>query len=177
MTSITHLETPETHPPTSQRQRTAKLRKPTNDVESASAAANKQAHRQLFAQCIIRPTKMLLLSSVSFGLLLSTATAYGILCLLFTTIDVIFIKSYDFVSNVGLVYLPIGIGQIVGLLVFGAISDKILKRCACGGEMKLEYRLPPMLPGAAMLLARLLLYIDKWVKMAGLSQDERHICS
>ena len=101
---------------------------------------------------------MLFLSPIVFGLSLLTAVAYGILYLLFTTVNVVFTERYGFVTNVGLVYLGFGVGQFAGLFVFGMVSDAVLKRLTRDGVMKTEYRLPPMLPGAAMIPAGLLIY-------------------
>jgi MFS family permease len=117
---------------------------------------------QLFAASIIRPTKMLCLSPIILGLSLLTAVAYGTLYLLFTTVTDVFVTRYHVVTNVGLVYLGFGVGQFAGLFVFGAISDPWMRRLARrhhpSHEMKPEYRLPPMLPGAAMIPVGLLVY-------------------
>ena len=61
-------------------------------------------------------------------------------------------------SNIGLVYLGIGLGQFIGLILFGLYSDKLLKRLAKGGEMKPEYRLPLLWPGAIGVPLGLILY-------------------
>jgi len=77
------------------------------------------------------------------------AVAYGYLYLLFTTITEVFEGNYGFSQGtVGLTYLGIGIGLFIGLGVFGVASDLILKKKSAKGEMKPEYRLPPMIPGA-----------------------------
>lgn len=59
---------------------------------------------------------------------------------------------------VGLSYLGIGIGLLCGLAIFGGSSDFILKRQSAKGEMKPEYRLPPMIVGAWLLPIGLLWY-------------------
>jgi MFS family permease len=148
----------ETHKPTILRRRTERLRKATQNMSLKSALASDKKHREVFAQSIIRPTKMLCLSPIILGLSLLTAVAYGTLYLLFTTINEVFITRYGIVSNVGLVYLGFGVGQFAGLFVFGVVSDAMLKRLARGGETKPEYRLPPMLPGSAMIPIGLLIY-------------------
>jgi len=102
---------------------------------------------------------MLFRSPIVFGLSLYIAVGYGYLYLVFTTITYVFEDQYGVSSsNVGLVYLGIGIGQFFGLMLFGAVSDKLLKRMAKGGEMKPEYRLPLLWPGAILIPAGLLLY-------------------
>jgi MFS family permease len=101
---------------------------------------------------------MLFLSPIIFGLSLLTAVAYGILYLLFTTVTEVFRTRYGIVTHVGLIYLGFGCGQFAGLFLFGAVSDAIVKKMARGGQMKPEYRLPPMIPGGAMIPLGLLLY-------------------
>lgn len=103
---------------------------------------------------------MLCLSPIILGLSLLTAVAYGTLYLLFTTVTDVFVTRYGIVTNVGLVYLGFGVGQFAGLFVFGLVSDAMMRKLTTrnGGEMKPEYRLPPMLPGAAMIPVGLLIY-------------------
>ena len=82
------------------------------------------------------------------------AVVYGYLYLLFTTITEVFEVDYNFSSgSVGLTYLGIGIGCLFGVGIFGFASDKILKHMSAKGEMKPEYRLPPMIPGCVLSLS------------------------
>lgn len=87
------------------------------------------------------------------------AVVYGYLYLLFTTITEVFESIYRFSAGaVGLTYLGIGIGMLMGLFIFGAVSDRIVKNKSRNGEMKPEYRLPPMVPGAFIIPVGLFLY-------------------
>jgi MFS family permease len=63
-------------------------------------------------------------------------------------------------ANVGLVYLGCGAGQFVGIIVLGYISDRIVQRMAKhrNGEMKPEFRLPPLLPAVFFMPIGLLTY-------------------
>lgn len=102
---------------------------------------------------------MLFRSPIVFGLSLYIAVVYGYLYLLFTTMTFVFREQYGIsLSNVGLTFLGIGLGQFIGLIFFGAFSDRLLKRLAKGGEMKPEYRLPLLWPGAIMIPLALFLY-------------------
>ncbi|KAH8652916.1 major facilitator superfamily domain-containing protein [Ilyonectria robusta] len=148
----------ETHPPTLLKQKAKALRKSTGDASIRAASQATMSRGQLFSTSITRPIKMLFRSPVIFGLSLLTAVAYGTLYLLFTTVTEVFSTRYGIVTNVGLVYLGFGCGQFVGLFVLGLISDRIVKKAAKGGEMKPEYRLPPMIPGGAMIPIGLLIY-------------------
>lgn len=154
----------ETHPPTLLRKRALKAAQQGQDVEQSkpkrAATRDKANNTQLFITSIKRPLKMLFKSPIIFGLSLLTAVAYGTLYLLFTTVSEVFEARYGIVTNVGLVYLGFGAGQFAGLFIFGAASDAIVKKLSkkAGGRMKPEHRLPPMIPGGAMIPVGLLLY-------------------
>ena len=71
----------------------------------------------------------------------------------------VFELQYNFTAgNVGLTYLGIGIGALFGLLIFGSLSDRIVKRMSAKGEMKPEYRLPPLIPGSLVIPMGLFIY-------------------
>ena len=148
----------ETYPPIVLQRKVKRLRAATENPALRSALESDRSVRDHFILSIVRPTKMLCLSPIIFGLSLLTAVAYGTLYLLFTTISEVFESRYGIVRNVGLVYLGIGAGQFIGLFAFGAASDMIVKRMAKNGEMKPEYRLPPMVPGGLMIPIGLLIY-------------------
>ncbi|KLO81659.1 multidrug resistant protein [Fusarium fujikuroi] len=144
----------ETHRPTIQRKKLRTLRKERDTEESSPTTP----HRQLIKRSLARPLKMLFLSPIIFGLSFLTAIAYGTLYLLFTTVSETFKTKYGIVTNVGLIYLGFGCGQIVGLILFGMVSDPILRRMARDGELKPEYRLPLMIPCSAIIPVGLLVY-------------------
>jgi len=54
-----------------------------------------------------------------------------------------------FLSQVGLTFLGIGIGNFIGLAALGYSSDRVLKHLMArnGGQAKPEYRLPPLIYG------------------------------
>lgn len=92
---------------------------------------------------------MLIFSPIVLALSVDMAVVYGYLYLLFTTITEVFQDNYHFSQGtVGLTYLGIGIGSLVGVVAFGVASDRIMKKKSALGEMKPEYRLPPMIPGS-----------------------------
>ena len=149
----------ETYPPILLERKTKRLRKETGNDKLRSALRSSKTPRQLFFLSIVRPTKMLALSPIVFGLSLYMAVTYGYLYVLFATMTFVFQGQYGIsASNVGLVYLGIGLGQFLALLFFGVFSDKLLRKLAKGGEMKPEYRLPLLWPGAIVTPAGLLLY-------------------
>lgn len=125
-----------------------------------SALDTGRSPRDLFIFSIVRPTKMLFLSPIVFLLSLYVGVVYGYLYLLFTTISSVFEDQYGFSQgSVGLSYLGIGIGSIIGLMVLGATSDRLLKYLTTkNGISKPEYRLPPMIPGSFFVPASLFMY-------------------
>lgn len=125
-----------------------------------SALDTGRTPRDLFMFSIVRPTKMLFLSPIVFLLSLYVAVIYGYLYLLFTTISDVFENQYGFSQgSVGLSYLGIGIGSLIGLVTLGATSDRILKRLSeKNGVKKPEYRLPAMIPGSFFVPVALFIY-------------------
>lgn len=128
--------------------------------------------RELFLRAIVRPSKMLIMSPIVLMMSLYMAVAYGIMYLLFTTFTFVFTKNYGFSDrNVGLTYIGTGIGMLLALLVLGSTSDRLsmyLKK-KNGGEMKPEYRLPPLIIGGPFIPIGLFIYgwtADKHVQWA-----------
>ncbi|EFQ98310.1 polyamine transporter 1 [Nannizzia gypsea CBS 118893] len=141
----------ESYHPTILARKTKRLIKETGNTNLRSALDSGKQPKELFLQSIVRPTKMLFLSPIVFLLSLYAAVVYGYLYLLFTTISSVFIGKYHFSQGtVGLSFLGVGIGCLIGLGVLGATSDRLLKSLAArnGGVMKPEYRLPPLIPGS-----------------------------
>ncbi|KAH8703333.1 putative MFS multidrug transporter [Talaromyces proteolyticus] len=124
-----------------------RLRKETGNENLRSVLDTGRSPKDLFIFSIVRPTKMLFLSPIVFLLSLYVAIIYGYLYLLFTTMTDVFEGQYGFSQgSVGLAYLGIGCGSIIGLFVCGMVSDRLLQYLTKknGGVAKPEYRLPPM---------------------------------
>jgi multidrug resistance protein len=147
MSSITFMR--ETYEPVLLQKRVNKLKKETGNQQLRSKLDSGLTVREYFTRALIRPTKMLVFSPIVLSLSIYMAVVYGYLYLLFTTLTLVFERDYHFSSgNVGLVFLGIGVGSLLGLLIFGLASDRIVKRMSAKGEMKPEYRLPPLIPGS-----------------------------
>lgn len=115
--------------------------------------------RRLWEITLVRPIKMLIYSPIILLLSLFMAVVYGYLYLLFTTFPVVFGEYYHFsIGITGLVYLGLGVGNMVGLVIFGVFSDKVLLAKAASGELKPEYRLIPMVWTAVTLPIGLFVY-------------------
>lgn len=150
----------ESYAPTLLARKTKKLQKETGNPNLRSALDTGRTPKDLFMFSIVRPTKMLFLSPIVFLLSLYVGVIYGYLYLLFTTISQVFEGQYGFSQGaVGLSYLGIGIGSLIGLLVLGATSDKVLKYLSeKNGVKKPEYRLPAMIPGSFFVPLSLFMY-------------------
>lgn len=139
----------ESYPPTLLKRKTDRLRKETGDSRYISKFDTGLSPKALFKFSIVRPLKMLMFSPIVLALSVQMAVVYGYLYLLFTTLTEVFQDNYHFSQGtVGLTYLGIGIGSLVGVVTFGIVSDRIMKKKSAAGEMKPEYRLPPMIPGS-----------------------------
>jgi MFS family permease len=118
-----------------------------DDLRSCYVDANAppMTGTQILLNGLVRPMKMLFLSPLIFGVSLYIAFAYGVLYLLFNTIPMVFQDQYRWsLGTTGLVYLSIGIGYLIGMLLFTALSDKTVVRMtrANGGVFEPEMRLP-----------------------------------
>lgn len=137
---------PETYPPVLLAKKAQKLRNETGNMNLRVASNGpSRSPGQLILYNIVRPIKMLFLSPIVFALSLYIAVVYGYLYIMFSTMTTVFQSQYHISQgNVGLTFLGIGIGQFIGLILFGAVSDSLVKREAAknGGEMKPEFRLP-----------------------------------
>lgn len=128
-----------------------RLRKKTGNQQLKSVLDTGRTTKQLFMFSIFRPTKMLFLSPIVFLLSLYIALIYGYLYLLFTTMTDVFQNEYHFSQgSVGLAYVGIGIGSIVGMVVQTMASDPLFKyMCAKHANIsRPEYRLIPLFLGA-----------------------------
>ncbi|THZ04942.1 MFS general substrate transporter [Aureobasidium pullulans] len=138
----------ETYAPALLRSKTKRLQKETDNADLRSKLDDGLSDRERMSRALVRPFKMLCFSPIVFLTSFYVAVVYGILYLLFTTFTFVFEEHYHFSSsNVGLSYIASGIGMFVGLVLTGASSDRILKLLSArnNGEMKPEFRLPPLI--------------------------------
>ena len=139
----------------------ARLRKETGNMQLRSKLDNGLPRKEVFARAIARPMKMLFLSPIVFLMSLYISVCYGILYLFFTTMTFVFEGQYHFSSGaVGLAYLGMGVGMILGMGALGTLSDKNIKKHQAKGNAKPEHRLPMFLtiPGAVSLPLGIFLY-------------------
>lgn len=142
----------ESYPSVLLERKAKRLRKETGNENLRSKLASPLSPAALFKISIVRPMRLLLFSPIVLALSTYMAVVYGYLYLLFTTITEVYEGQYHFSQGtVGLTYLGIGVGSLFGVVIFGIASDKILKAKSKTGEMKAEYRLPPMIPGSFII--------------------------
>ena len=144
----------ETYGPVLLERKTQNLRKETGNNDLRSKLASPLSKKDYFIRAIVRPTKMLVLSPTVYIFAIYMAIVYGYLYLLFTTLSLVFESQYGFSQGtVGLTFLGIGVGSLFGLAIFGTLSDRLIQILAKknGGEMKPEYRLPPLIPGSMFI--------------------------
>lgn len=151
---VTIFALPESYANTILERKTKRLRKETGNPNLRSVLMAKGNPKDLFLFSILRPMKLMLFSPIVFLLSVYMAVLYGYLYLLFTTFPQVFKGQYGFdTGSIGLTYIGLGIGSVLGLLISGAVSDKLVValKVRYGGQSKPEYRLPPMAVGAFLV--------------------------
>lgn len=148
-----YISQEETYPPILLHRKLTALRRSTNNphLHTALSQNTTRTPRQIFARGIIRPLRMLALSPAVSSLSLYQGITYGYLYLLFTTFPTVFQSQYNFsTGKIGLIYLGIGVGSLLSLLVIGFTSDRLLRHLAAKNNTtyKPEYRLPPLIPSS-----------------------------
>ena len=139
----------ETYEPVLLQRRVNQLKKETGRLDLRSKLDPDIQARNFFIHAITRPSKMLTMSPIVLVSSVYVAVIFGYLYLLFTTLTIVFQDSYGFSQGtVGLTYLGIGIGSLIGLFLFATLSDWLTAKLSRGGEMKPEYRLFPLIPGS-----------------------------
>jgi MFS family permease len=86
--------------------------------------------------------KATLLSPINFLLSLAAAFMNGTVFILLTTLPMIFEQVYGFsATQSGLAFLSFGAGNIIGLFIFTATSDRFIRARTTQGKHQPEYRL------------------------------------
>ena len=139
----------ETHPNTLLERKATYLRNTTGNPHLRSKLDRGLKKQQIIFAALIRPAKLLLFSPIVLGMSISVALIFGLLYLLFATFNMVFEGQYGFTTGTsGLAYLGLGIGELLGLFVFGALSDKIMKARMAADNTEVpkpEYRLVLMM--------------------------------
>ncbi|KAF4209221.1 hypothetical protein CNMCM8980_005200 [Aspergillus fumigatiaffinis] len=144
----------ETFEPVLLQRRIKQRRKETGDRILRSISARRIDPKQNMDQSIVRPLKLLALSPIVALFSIYMGVVVGYLYLLFTTIPAVYRETYHFSEgSSGLVYIGVGVGALIGMAAFGALSDRILVRLTAknNGTPEPEFRLPLLVPGSLLL--------------------------
>jgi hypothetical protein len=159
----------ETFAPVILQRKVNRLRKETGNPDLRSKLETEGNAKQKFKLAIVRPLKLLLLTPIVTLPALYVAITYGILYLLITTFSYVYSGQYHFdEGTVGLSFLPAGIGMMIGVVGFGAISDTMVKRkMAQGFEHKPEIRISPIITIPCGLTLPVGLFLYGWTADKG----------
>ncbi|GKT76523.1 major facilitator superfamily protein [Colletotrichum tofieldiae] len=152
----------ETFAPLILERKAERLRKETGNQNLQSKLQTEAKMSDTFKHAIVRPLKLLFLTPIVTLMALYVAITYGILYLLITTFSFVYKDQYGFdEGTIGLTFLPAGIGMMIGVVTFGALTDFIvIRNKAKGLAHRPEARLTPVLtmPCGAVLPIGLFIY-------------------
>ncbi|KAF2132734.1 putative MFS transporter [Dothidotthia symphoricarpi CBS 119687] len=124
------------------RRKTNRMRRETGNLKLVPKGARRETPRQALFRAFTRPLKMLVFSPIVLLVSLYTGVMFGLIFLLFTTFPSVFQEVYDFdAGTAGLAYLGLGIGMMLGLVLFSILSDKLLGQKQGASVVKPEQRL------------------------------------
>lgn len=142
-------------------QKASRQRRETGNTNFRSIyASESKSSSEIFAEAIVRPAKILILSPIVLVMSLYAAIIFGVQYLIMTTMTVVFEENYNMSEGTaGLMFLGRGIGSTIGIIVCRFTMNRyIVKKKATSEGMKPEHRLPPMVFGSISMPLGLLLY-------------------
>ncbi|KAF2121940.1 major facilitator superfamily domain-containing protein [Lophiotrema nucula] len=124
------------------KRKAARLQKETGNPKLRSKLDTGLSAQDLFKFAIFRPVKMLTRSWICFLMSLYVAITYSYLYVLFTTFTVVFETQYHWHGGVvGLSFLGLGIGSLLGQTVFTHWGNKTAAKHLERGDFRPEHRL------------------------------------
>ncbi|KAK1963933.1 major facilitator superfamily transporter [Colletotrichum sublineola] len=152
----------ETNAPVLLKRKTRRLQKETGNMQLRSKLDSNLPPKELFLRSILRPSKLLVFSPVCLLLSIYGAFIYAMIYFMFSTFSFVFQEFYGFgQGTVGLVYIALGIGMMIGLMIQQATGNRIMTKMAerhHTGKPKPEYRLPVMILGGIFIPSGLFIY-------------------
>ncbi|KAI0449662.1 cycloheximide resistance protein [Xylaria acuta] len=161
----------ESYAPILLKRKAERLRKETGNELLRSKLDIGLSPSDFFKRSAIRPVKMFIYSPIVAIMALYTALTYGYLYIQFTTMTEVFQGQYGFsTALVGLSFLGLGVGSLIGVVIYSSTSDKYISRKAAEADrlaeetgkekqgMKPEYRLPLLPLGAVCIPIGLFIY-------------------
>ncbi|KAI1135734.1 bicyclomycin resistance protein [Hypoxylon sp. FL0543] len=135
------------------------LRKATNNPNLRSKYETRQTATQLLKDACVRPMVLLLTSPILLLMSLYVCVVYGYLYLVVTTLTSVFESVYHFSSSVvGLSFLGLGVGCVIGVILCHFTLDLWVRRQSQWGQTQPEQRLPPVVFGGFILPFGLFMY-------------------
>lgn len=149
----------ETYAPILLERKTKRLRAETGNPNLKSKLDSGLSSKDLFKFSIVRPTKMLLRSPICSVISVYCAMTYAYLYILFTTFSAVFSDQYGWEGGVvGLSFLGLGIGSLIGQWVFTHFGNKIVRKAIANNTFQPEHRLYLMTMGGVFLPVGLFWY-------------------
>ncbi|KAI4858489.1 MFS multidrug transporter [Hypoxylon rubiginosum] len=135
------------------------LRKDTDNPNLRTKYETEHTAAQLFKNACVRPLVLLFTSPILFLMSLYVGVVYGYLYLVMTTITSVFESTYQFSSDVvGLSFLGLGLGCVIGVFVCRSTLDLWVRQKSKTSQMRPEQRLPPVIFGGFILPIGLFMY-------------------
>ncbi|KAF9892093.1 hypothetical protein FE257_002499 [Aspergillus nanangensis] len=169
-TVIFFLVMRETHVPVLLQRKAARLRKTTgNDTLRSEFDAAGPGLKQRLGRTLSRPLVLLVRSPAVACFSLVNSALFGYQYFLFTTVPMVFGTTYDFSERqIGLSYLGLAVGLLLGNITFGQLSDRLMKimgRLSAASDDSLaaldatpEHRLPLMIAGVCLVPVSFFIY-------------------
>ncbi|KAK1506071.1 hypothetical protein CTAM01_03406 [Colletotrichum tamarilloi] len=128
------------------------------EMSEEKAIAPKQSLRKLLLKAAIRPFSLILEPSILPAILV-TSFFYGLQVWLYIDVPMTYKAVYSFnTAEAGLAFAGMGVGMFTGLLIFGFLTDVVVKRLARGGERLPEHRLPLLNLASILVVVGLIIY-------------------
>ncbi|KAK0615718.1 major facilitator superfamily domain-containing protein [Bombardia bombarda] len=169
ITVFTYFTLHETYAPVILQKKVTRLQKETGNPDLRSKFHDPASAGQKLKVAIARPMTLLFTEPIITSMSIYVAITYGILYLLFTTFSFVYTQQYGFDEGTsGLTFLPAGLGMMIGIVVFGAMSDGVVKkRTAAGLVHTPEIRVLPSFTVPAGLAIPTGLFIYGWTAYYG----------
>ncbi|KAK1983780.1 major facilitator superfamily transporter [Colletotrichum cereale] len=159
----------ETYAPRVLERKAERIRKETGNPNLRSKLQREAKMSDTFKLAIVRPLKLLFFAPIVALMSLYVAIVYGIYFLLLTTFSFVYKERYGFGEGaIGLTFLPAGIGMMLGVVAFGALSDFVVVRNNARGIVhRPEARIVPMLTMPCCAVLPIGVFVYGWATEKG----------
>lgn len=153
----------ETYSPALLRKKANKLRKETGNphLHTIFEIADGETTSGKIILSVLRPITFIVGHPMVFGLGIFMAFCYGFMYLLIVTFPTVYEGNYGFSTEIaGLMYIPLGIGFILGTIIFTPLNNWIYKKMIANnnGVPKPEHRLPMLIASGVGMPVALIWY-------------------